>query len=298
MDLHKLQLLATVVDAGSYKKAGERLRLSHSAIHRQIKLLEQELGDRVLVRVARHVKLTKTGELLLGLASRVERDIAHTRIQIDELNHMGAGQLRIGTGTNMLIFFLAPILEQFRQRFPGVEVTVMTGTAEHVVRQMLADKLDVGVVYSPEDLTSEEAALEHERLYQDEFVLAIGKGHPLQGRHSVSLTEAVRYPFILNPPPSHLRRVFDRLFDTAGLKPRVVMELENEEAMEEMVGINMGVAFLLRRRAANDRTHHVRIRGQSICCDVGLVLPKADYLPAPIREFARMCRETAKGSRQ
>ncbi len=102
MDLRKLQLLTTVVDAGSYKKAGERLHLSHSAIHRQIRLLEQDLGDRVLVRVARHVKVTGAGELLLGLASRLERDIARTRTQIDELHHLQAGQLRIGAGTSML----------------------------------------------------------------------------------------------------------------------------------------------------------------------------------------------------
>src|SRR5215471_11728668 len=130
MDLRQLDMLLAVVDAGSYAKAGENLRVSHSAIHRQVRLLEHEVGDRILVRSGRRVELTETGEILQQLGRRLRQEVAAAERLIKERNQLSSGHLRIGTGTTMLVFFLPPVLDQFRKEYPGIEVQVLTGSSD------------------------------------------------------------------------------------------------------------------------------------------------------------------------
>jgi DNA-binding transcriptional LysR family regulator len=297
MDLRQLEMLLAVVECGGYKRAGEKLNISHSAVHRQIRLLEEELRVRIMVRTGKNVQITETGTLLLDVARRVQHEIATLQHRIHEADQLQTGHLWIGTSTNILTFFLPPILERFRLEFPGVDVRVITGTGDHIIHELTNGRLDVAVAYAPADMPPGEPVPNCELLYKDEIVLAVADDHPLAKQRSVTLSDAVRFPFILYPKPSHARRLFDRLFENSGLTPKVSMELENEEAMEKMIAINMGIAFLSKKRAVSDKIRYLYLREQRFYFDVGLVFPRADYFSPPTREFARMCREASGVSR-
>jgi LysR family cyn operon transcriptional activator len=172
-------------------------------------------------------------------------------------------------------------------------VWIKTGTGDDVVHEVLSSKLDMGIVYSPADMLPGEAAPRYECLYRDELVLAIGKKHQLAKSKEVSLAEAITFPFILFPDTSHIRRLVDGLFAAEGMTPQVIMELDNEEAIEKMVAINMGIAFFSKARAVSNQVLHIRLRGHRIYSDVGLVFPQVSYIPPAVREFARACREAS-----
>jgi LysR family cyn operon transcriptional activator len=293
VDLRQLDMLLAVVDSGSYAKAGNDLRVSHSAIHRQIRLLEHEVGDRILVRSGRRVKLTETGEILLQLGRRLRQEVAAAERKIKERNQLNSGNLRIGTGTMMLVFFLPLILERFRKKYPGIEVQVLTGSSDFVLEGIQKGQLDLGIILMSNDARAPTGPLIREVLYQAEFVLAVSKKHPLASKKAVSLRELVEYPFIMHPKTTNVRRVFDRIFADAGLTPRISMELENEEAMETMIEINMGVALLSRKRAVSDHLHHLRIVGRRIYCDVALVFADRAYIPRAVDEFSKICRSVS-----
>ena len=300
MELRQLQMLLAVAEEGSYIQAGRRLNISHSAIHRQVRLLEEELEERLLVRAGRNVELTEGGKLLVGLARRVERDIAHTSAELRELSNLHCGTLRIGTGVTMLVFSLPEVLNRFRNEFPGVTVHVMTGTADQVIADIESGNLELGIIYLPSNIPERRQSLQYELLYSEEFVFAVGKGHPLARQSAVTLRDIARYPFISYSKTSYVRRSIERLFERADVHPTVIMELENEEAIEKMIEINMGIAVLAKRRAVSDRIHYLRAKELAVRCDVALVLPKSDYLPRATREFARVCRllNRAPGSRK
>lgn len=298
MDLRQLEMLLAVVDAGSYAKAGEDLHVSHSAIHRQVRLLEQEVGDRILVRSGRRVELTETGEILLQLGRRLRQEVTAAERQIKERNHLNSGHLRIGTGTMMLVFFLPPVLDQFRKEYPGIEVQVRTGTSDFVLEGIQKGDLDAGVVLASSDVRPPAGSLIREVLYQAEFVLAVSKNHPLANKKTVSLEKLIEHPFIMHPKTTSVRRILDRICAEAGLTPKVSMELENEEAMETMIEINMGVALLSKRRAISDHLHYLRITGRRIYCDVSLVFADREYIPRTVEEFSRICRAFSSAGAQ
>jgi DNA-binding transcriptional LysR family regulator len=265
VDLRQLEMLVAVVDAGSYSKAGEWLHVSHSAIHRQIRLLEDEVGDRILIRDGvRRAKLTATGEILLNASRRLQGELLAAKLQIRERKELQSGNLRIGTGTTMLVFFLPAVLDRFRKEYPGIEVQIVTGTADYVVEGIQTGKLDAGVILASSNMRPSRTSLVCEVLYRDEFVVAVSKNHPLSKQKSVPLQQLTEYPFITQSKCSHIRRVLER------------------------------IALISERRAVSNHLHYLRITGQRIFCDVDLIFPDREYIQRSVKEFRRICRAFCK----
>jgi len=141
MNLRQLEMLLAVVQHGGYTNAGKALHVSHSSIHRQVRILEEELRCRVLERAGRHVEVTEAGRVLMRVAQQIELVIADARRQIADLDQLRSGALRIGSNTNVLIFFIAPVLKRFRKEHPQVDVSIMTNTADRLFEEIAAGGL-------------------------------------------------------------------------------------------------------------------------------------------------------------
>lgn len=293
MDLRQLQMLKAVVEAGSYAKAGERLWVTHSAIHRQIRLLEEEVKDRILVKVGRKMELTETGKILVSLAQKVSSDIEETERQIASRSKKLSGTFRIGTSTTTLSFFLPPILSAFRVAHPAVALHILTGTAERVMDAVRMHDLDIGIIMGGKQLSS--SSLLRHPLYEEEFVIGVHKDHPLvidNTDRTVSLRDLAGATFIMHVRASHLRRMEDQLFEAAKIAPKVGMELENEETMELMVAIGMGIAFLSKhRKKEHPDIVYLDITDVRISSDVAVIYSNDEYHSPIFREFLKLCHE-------
>lgn len=297
MELRQLQLLSAVIEFGGYAPAGKRLHVSHSAIHRQIRLLEQELDCRVLVRSGRAVKATEAGELLTGAALHIHDVIEEVQRHVGDLNNLRTGSLRIGTTSSILVSFLPAVIQNFSKKFPGVRFQLATGIADDLIEDAMKGKLDLAIVFNPADLSRPLPELQIETLYREEFDWAVGRNHPLARRERVSLAQLVSYPLITLPQKSHFRRACDRLFAAKGLVPTVITELENEEAIDKLIEINMGFALRSRRRPGNAKIRCFSIPSGTVECDVGIVLHKRNASRRATAEFIRMCREISRPAR-
>jgi DNA-binding transcriptional LysR family regulator len=298
MELRQLQLLLTVIESGGYAPAGKLLHISHSAIHRQIRILEQELQCRLLTRAGRKVKATEPGRVLADLGLRIRKEIAEAQRQVNDLNNLRLGHLRIGTSSSILVSFLPAVLERFSKKFPGVHLHLITGVADDLIEDVLKGELDLGILFNPADLSRPIPELEIQILYCEEFDWAVGKGHPLANQDKITLPQLAAYPLITLPPKSHLRRACDRLFVTQGLVvPTVITELENEEAIDKLIEINMSFALRSRSRPGNARIRCFSIPSGTVHCDVGIVSQKRNCVPRAVTEFVRMCRDVRMRSR-
>lgn len=289
MEMRQMEMLLAVVEQGGYLNAGEHMHLSHSAIHRQIRLLEEELGQKLLVRSGRTVQLTEAGKVLLNFAVKVKQDVSTIEQQIQDLGELTRGELRIGTGTTTLSFFLPPVLKGFHALYPLIELRVITGTADQLIRELQAGTLDIGLVSEPQQQWAAEKNLSYERLYEEEFALIANKAHPLAKRKTAAWSDLKDVPIITFTQASRVRRVIDKYFEDHGVRQRVVMELENEEAIESMIRLNLGVGFVARRRLNTGDFHQLSLAGEPIHLSIAAV-NNASYVPRRVKEFLRLCR--------
>jgi DNA-binding transcriptional LysR family regulator len=291
MDLPQLEMFLAVMESGGYSKAGQNLHVSHSAIHRQVRILEHDIGAPLLIRNGRRVEPTEAGRLLASVAQRIRQEVWDAQRKINELNELQHGHLSIGTGSSILVFFLPKIIQQFRERFPGVEIYLSAGTADQVIEDVANRSLDLGIVFNPTDVLHDIPEIQHEILYTEEFDWAVGKHHPLSNRRRISLNDLAEFPLIMLPEKSHIRRVCERVFARNGLTPKITMELENEEAIDKLVEINAGIAPRSRHRARNTKIHCFEVPDNKIRTEVGMVYTATGIAHRAVKEFAQLCRE-------
>lgn len=293
MNARQLKMLAAVAESGGYLSAGERLHISHSAVHRQVRLLEEAIGAKTLVRSGRTVRLTEVGELLVTLSHRIDADIAAVRAQLEDMRTLKEGLIRVGMGTTTLVFFLPPVLNELRTVHPGLEVQITTGTAEQLMRGVEKRDLDIVLISEPPPDWDYSRALRFRKLYSEEFVIVVSPQHPLARRKHISWAEAADLPILAFPKGSRIRQLIDHLFIAAGIEPRIKMELENDEAIVEMTKRDFGVGIVARSRASNDRLNILRIRGTKITLNIVAAFD-GTYLPKRVERFLEICQTHAK----
>ena len=290
MEIRQLEMLMVVVERGGYLHAAEHLHVAHSAIHRQVRLLEEELGEKVFVKTGRSVQLTKVGRTLLDLAARVSQEIAAVKQQVKDQQKLLSGNLRIGTGTTALVFFLPSILEKFRREFPGVQSYIMTGTTDRIIQCIRDRTLDFGLVHESTNRSQAEKGLRYERLYTEQYQLAVSKRHYLAKRSAIRWSDLKGLPIIAFPRNSYIRRLIDAQFEAVNIAPTVTMDLENEEAIEEMIKKSFGVGFLAERRIKSARLHGLNVGDKPTTFNVAAVYLDS-YVPRSLREFLRICND-------
>jgi LysR family cyn operon transcriptional activator len=212
--------------------------------------------------------------------------------QIKDIDQLMSGRLRIGTGTTTLLFFLPPVLETFRRRHPGIDMQIVTGTADNLIQDIQAGNLDVGLVSEPREGWTTEKNLHYERLYGEEFILAVSRKHRFAKRKQIPWADLREMPIISFPRTTRVRHLIDAHFERARVAPKVAMELENEEAIEKMIEITVGAGFIAKRRILKSRLHSLQVGDSPIVQHIAAVRNDS-YTPRSIAEFMALCREQA-----
>jgi len=292
MDLRQLEVLRAVAESGSFTGAGRRLHVSQSAVSRQILLLEAELNEPLFWRIKRKVRITPTGEALLQLAIRVFQDIKETTASITETQEKLTGSVRLVGGMTVSLYVFPALLKEFRRQHPEVDVRVITGSTERLLRKLRSGAADLGLITLP----IEEPDLVTVPVMREELLLVTYPTHPLATRARVEPQDLVRQPFILYEPGSNTRRVIDEFFLREAIHPRMVMETENVEIIKAMVRSGLGITVISHQAVAREvregELASCRIGGSRLVRETGWVYLKSNRIPRKIEEMIRALEKT------
>ncbi len=242
MDIRTLQIFQAVSRTGSFSRAAEALHYVQSNVSARMKLLEDELGAQLFYRQSRGVALTPAGKVLVGYADRVLNliDEAAKAVQatLDD-----EGPLTIGAMETTAALRLPPILSQYHQAYPHVELTLVIGHTDALVEQVLSHQLDgafVGGHVMHADLVRKE-------LFAEELVLVEAKEkQPVKDRISPVL-------LVFRRGCSYRARA-EQWMQTQGHLPIRMMEFGSLDAIVGCAAAGMGIALL--PRAAVDRPQY------------------------------------------
>lgn len=119
-----LLLFARVVEAGSFSRAAERVRLPKSTVSRRISELEKQLGERVLQRTTRKLALTEFGQSVLEHARHVATEVEGTLALALHRQALPSGRLRVSMPGDLATQALAPVLAEFVKAHPAIRLEV------------------------------------------------------------------------------------------------------------------------------------------------------------------------------
>ena len=231
-----------IAEEQSFTRAAQRCFVVQSALSRQIKSLESELGVRLFARTSRKVKVTPAGEafvkqarLCLQAAERAKASAAAAHGQI-------RGSLTIGVIPTVTAVDIAAVLGAFRRSYPEVGMQVRTGGSDEFLRRIAAGQLDVGVLGLAEGVTPR--GVQTRELSQERLVAVLSEGHRLAGRRRLRLKDLADEPFVDFPEGSSGREQSDLAFDRARLRREVSLEVNTADLLTGLVRQGLGVALV------------------------------------------------------
>jgi DNA-binding transcriptional LysR family regulator len=238
--LRQLEILTTVVEAGSFSAAGQRLGLVQPAVSLAVRKLEDGFGVTLLDRSGARLRLTAEGEALLGHAREVLGDVDRLGRHMRELRQLGTGQVTIGAPAFVSGFLLPPIVLRFLAAHPGVHVHAVEDSSSNVIARVRAGELDVGIVAGEHSFDE----LEVSSLADQLTVACVSADLPLARRKMLSWEQVFDEPLVLFPEGYTQRSLLNSVARRLGRTPRVICEAESANFIVELVRGGHGIAFM------------------------------------------------------
>jgi DNA-binding transcriptional LysR family regulator len=244
MELRHLRYFIAVAEELSFRRAAERLHVSHSPLNRQVHELERELGVPLFVPNTHGVILTNAGQVYLQEA----RQIVSQSRQAVSLARAAAqgkrGSIRIAQSFGYMDPSLPAAMRSLRREHPDVRINLIQCHARDQFTALVAGELDLGFcAINDPNMTS---GLVFEQVRESEIGILVPVDHPLARSTAVTADDLAKCDFISTNPygvPQH-HNWFRQLCLEAGFKPNSVYEVDSVQSMLGLVGGGVGIAFL------------------------------------------------------
>ena len=162
--IQKYQAFVRTVELGSFTKAAESLSYSQSGVSRMVADLEREWKVALLERGRAGVRLTSEGTRLLPCIRRVCEEHARLQAQVDELNGLQAGLIRIGTFSSVATHWLPNVIRAFQEDYPNIDYELLLGDYGEIEEWVLEGRVDCGFLRLPAHRGLETAFIERDGL--------------------------------------------------------------------------------------------------------------------------------------
>ncbi len=193
LTLHQLRLFRAVVRHRSFTRAADELLLTQSAVSAQIRALTGLLGVPLIEQLGKKIHLTAAGRTLLEQAIRVEAIVGEIQQEFGAYRDEGAGSVRVGASTSIGTYFFPPLIAEFTNRHPRVEVSLEIENTAHIQERLLHNDFDIA--YLGAAVTSTQ--LVGEPFMEDEIFFACAPGHPMASSVSMTAERVAQFKLIV-----------------------------------------------------------------------------------------------------
>lgn len=226
-----------------FTRAAEKIGIAQPALSQQIKLLEEELGAKLLERSKRKVHLTVAGEVFLKEAEKLLNQSAYAQSLVKRSLQGQVGELKIGFVEAALWKTLPQMIKQFRKKYPDVLLTLKKLNTDNQLYALENKEIDIGFIGLPIDDNTKYAK---KCMRNDSLLVAMYEEHPLGAKTKIEITDILHESFIVISRKKSVY-YYDRLvnvFLKEGNHLSVAQEVDNFQTMLSLVSSGLGIALV------------------------------------------------------
>ncbi|MCM4081192.1 LysR family transcriptional regulator [Paractinoplanes hotanensis] len=283
MDLRRLRYFVVLAEELHFTRAARRLHLAQPALSQQQRILERELGARLIERGQGGCTLTPVGLVVAAEARALLEHVDSARARIEGAVREQGGRLRLAYTRSARGGVVDALVSRFREANPHVQVTAETGWTAPNVAGLLSGRFDVAFVRPP----LYEPELHCRIVDTEELLLAVPAGHPLATMRRIPRDAVVGVPAVMWPRengPGMFDRTVEQIWPDGSF--RLVREEPDDEQLLRAVAGGSVVAAVPAGRARALRLPGVRLRhftAPAPTVDVGLAYHPRRLTPAAER---------------
>ena len=239
--LKQLRSFCHVAHLKSISRAAERVYLSQPAVSRQVRMLEEELAVALFDRRGPRIFLTSAGEQLYQLARPLVEQLDRLPDTFTEqYRNVASHELHLAAGQSTATHVLPRYLKRFRERHPEIRVNVRIADGRERMRWLRAYEVDV--VFSAAGVPPPD--IEFRPIFSSENVLITPEDHPLAGRESVEIAEAIAYPTVTHPASHYITQASDIILRQHGHIADTILEVEGWNVIKLYVEAGVGISVV------------------------------------------------------
>jgi DNA-binding transcriptional LysR family regulator len=298
--IDKLELLLALARERHFGRAADAAGVTQPTLSSALKSLEDQLGVLIVERGSRFQRFTPEGERILDWARRMVSDSRAMRQEIEALKKGLSGHLKLAVIPTALPF-LAELTVPMRQRYPDVNLTILSMTSDSILTRLENLEVDIGISYVD---TEPPPRFEMIRIYDERYVLLVAPESPLAKREKVTWAEAGELPLCLLTRDMQNRRLIDRHLAEAGIQQTPTLESNSMLVLYAHVRSGEWASILPSRLAETldrpSRLRPIQLVEPTVTHKIGLIVtkrePHSPVVAAFIAHAKRLASESAPKS--
>ncbi|MGJ3261472.1 MAG: LysR substrate-binding domain-containing protein [Rhodospirillales bacterium] len=249
----QLRAFHAVAREGSVSRAADALSVTQPAVTLHVQALEDAYGLALFNRGKTGVTLTRDGQDLYRLTTRMFEDEADIAAFLGGTGALQHGHIAISAdGPHVAL----DLISEYRSRYPGIEVSMTLGNADETLDDVMNQRVDAALLANP----PANERLVRVPVLRQSMVAVVAASHPWTKRKDIGLSDLDGQPVILRETGSMTRRTLERALAKRKIRIDPVMELGSREAVKEAAAHGLGIGFMQERETAGDE----RIAGLAI----------------------------------
>ncbi|MDP3203221.1 MAG: LysR substrate-binding domain-containing protein, partial [Hydrogenophaga sp.] len=248
MDLKQLEYFVRVAELGSFTRASMALNVAQPALSRQVRLLEVELRQNLLVRNGRGATPTEAGKLLLAHGRGILHQVERAREELGRVRGALAGRVAIGLPPSLARVLTVPLTRAFRAQLPEASLSISEALSVTMLEWLTTGRLDIAVLYNAQPVPEIEI-----HPLRDEELLLIEPRPPGLSEDpptAIGLREVAELPLVIPSRPNAIRMQVETEMANIGCRPNVALEIDGVSAILDLVADGAGAALLSRNAVA------------------------------------------------
>jgi DNA-binding transcriptional LysR family regulator len=296
LKLRDLDILATLIDAGSMGKAAARLNVSQPAVSKAIAELEAALGVRLVDRGRRGIVPTPYGLALQKRSVAIFNDLRQSVQDIDFLSDPTTGEIRVGTTDPVSVALVSPCIERLSRKYPRMSFHVVANDTAGLYREVVERNVELAICRMIGPLPDDLAA---EVLFHDSLAVLTSARNPLTRRRKLTLADLVDEPWVQLPADSLFGSMVVEVFRANGhAPPRPTVVTHSEYLKNDFLAkgrfLSVLPSFMLKVPGWHPRLKALPIALPSTRAPIGLITLKGRMLTPLAQLFIANVRAAAK----
>lgn len=260
MNLKQLEYFVHVAELGSFSKAARVLDVAQPALSRQVRALETDLRETLLLRNGRGARLTEAGKRLFEHSVGILQQVAHARADIGARRDELVGRVVVGLPPSMGRQLTVPLIDAFRRELPRARLAIVEGLTAHIAEWIATGRVDLALLHNPEAAPE----LEITPILDEVLCLvqpAARARRPRRDSAPLPLRELGDFPLVVPDRAHAIRRLMETQAALAGFKLDIAWEVSSIPSIVDLVCAGYGHAVLSAGAvAASGRAAELSIR--------------------------------------
>ncbi|MGY0373711.1 LysR family transcriptional regulator [Clostridium sp. JNZ J1-5] len=281
MDIRQLKYFLTIAEEGSISRAAEKLHMAQPPLSQQLKLLEEELGVKLMERSTRKLQLTDIGKMLQHRAKQILELVDTTIKEVKDISEGLQGTLSIGTVSSAGATLLPEKIHSFHKKYPGINFEILDEDTYKIIDLLNKGVIDIGIIRTPFNLENFESIC-----LPNETMIAISRNITWKDeQESIYLADLVNKPLIIQ---RRYEEVILELCHSAGFEPRILCRSNDVRTVLLWASTGLGISIVPKAcidLLPDTNLQYIEIAEPSLKVGTAIIWPKTRYMSSAARHF-------------